>query len=65
MPSIFHDILPEATLAEKYRTLKKYPWAMQNNIDVFGPYPESEVPWDISEAQKIVIYNKKVSGILT
>lgn len=34
-----------------------------NNTNVFGPYPKPEVPWDISEAQKIVIYQEDVAKV--
>ena len=55
-------------------TAKKYEYLEQlyksgkthillNNIRIFGPYPRSEVPWDISEAEKVVIYNKDVAKV--
>lgn len=34
-----------------------------NNTNVFGPYPKPEVPWDISEVEKIVIYQKDVAKV--
>lgn len=39
-------------------------YVMLNNVNVFGPYPEPSVPWDISEAQKIAIYNPEVTNVL-
>lgn len=36
-----------------------------NNIEIFGPFPQPEVPWDISEVQKIATYNKEVTKVLT
>ena len=34
-----------------------------NNTNVFGPYPKPEVPWDISEVEKIVIYQEDVAKV--
>lgn len=31
---------------------------------IFGPYPLPLVPWDISEEEKVVIYNKEVHKVL-
>lgn len=34
-------------------------WILQNNINVFGPYPKNDhVPWDISDIQKVAQSNK-------
>lgn len=57
------------TTAEKYNYLKrKYDlggsYILLNNVRVFGPYPRSEVPWDISEAQKIATYDPEVTKVL-
>lgn len=60
--------LKAATYAEKYRYLnskKQHSYILQNNIDVFGPFPASDVQWDISEAAKIAIYNPEVTSVLT
>lgn len=35
-----------------------------NNTRVFSPYPEPTKPWDISEAEKVVIYNQEVAKVL-
>ena len=32
--------------------------------NVFGPFPAPCVPWDISEEEKVVIYNKDVRKVL-
>lgn len=37
---------------------------IQNNTRVFGPYPEPTKPWDISEAEKVVVYNREVAKVL-
>lgn len=57
------------TLVEKYDYLNRIyrlgkHHILLNNIDVFGPYPRPSVPWDISEAQKIAIYDPEVSNVL-
>ena len=59
------DNLKQETIAEKYRYFKKIygegaNYILLNNVDVFGPFPEPEVLWDISEAQKIATYNQEV-----
>ena len=48
-------------LAQLYKEGKTH--ILLNNIRIFGPYPQPEVPWDISEAEKIVIYNKDVANV--
>lgn len=60
----------DLTLAEKYNSLRtayyngaKY--VILNNVNVFGPFPKPEVPWDISRAQKIATYNPEVTKVLT
>lgn len=62
--------LKEGTVADQYDYLKKKydsgcHYILLNNIRVFGPYPRSDVPWDISEAQKIAIYNSEVTKVLS
>lgn len=57
------------TTEEKYTYLrKKYNsgsrYILLNNSKVFGPYPKPDVPWDISEAQKIATYNSEVTKVL-
>ena len=61
--------LEEATTMEKYVYLndlyksgKRY--ILLNNINVFGPYPKPNVPWDISEVQKIATYDPEVTSVL-
>lgn len=61
--------LEEATTMEKYVYLnnlyksgKRY--ILLNNVRVFGPYPKPNVPWDISEVQKIATYNPEVTSVL-
>lgn len=59
--------LRAATYAEQYRYLnsrKKDTWVLQNNIRVFEPLPDGDVPWDISEAAKIATYNPEVTSVL-
>lgn len=56
--------------ASKYEVFKRmydegYTYILMNNVDVFGPFPAPEVPWDISETQKIAIYNQEVTKVLT
>lgn len=60
----------DLTLSEKYNSLRtayyngaKY--VILNNVNVFGPFPKPEVPWDISKAQKIATYNPEVTKVLT
>ena len=60
--------LQDVSTAEKYEYLEQLyksgkTHILLNNIRIFGPYPRSEVPWDISEAEKIVIYNKDVANV--
>lgn len=50
-------------LNELYKSGKHH--ILLNNISVFGPYPRPEVPWDISEVQKIATYNPEVTSVLT
>lgn len=55
-----------ATIADKYRYFSKNSkdYMLLFNVEVFGPFPEGDVPWDISEAQKIAIYNPEVTKVL-
>lgn len=60
----------ECTLAKKYNYLKRMydsgnSYILLNNVCVFGPYPRPEKSWDISEAEKVAIYNKEVQKVLT
>ena len=43
---------------------KEHPDIPLDTADIFGPFPEPYVPWDISEEEKIVIYNKDVHKVL-
>lgn len=61
--------LKDATIQEKYDYLHQLyncgqKQILLNNIKVFGPYPQPEVSWDISEVQKIAIYNPEVVKVL-
>lgn len=61
--------LREVSLAEKYAYyrrmyLKGHTYILLNNINVFGPYPQPDVSWDISETEKIAIYNPEVTSVL-
>lgn len=61
--------LNEASLSEKYTYLKQLytrgnEYILLNNVDVFGPYPQPELSWDISEVQKIATYNPEVTKVL-
>lgn len=63
------DLVNDLSLADKYRFMKrKYNagdrFILFNNVNVFGPYPEPDVPWDISDAEKIAIYNPEVTVVL-
>lgn len=60
----------EKNIAEKYEYLRKLYLSgntniLLNNVSVFAPFPRPEVPWDISEAQKIAIYDPEVTKVLT
>lgn len=57
-------------LADKYEYLKQkynegHHYILQNNVNVFAPFPESDVPWDISEVNKIATYNPEVTKVLS
>ena len=61
--------LKNSTTAEKYKYLNNIynlgaHYILLNNVRVFGPYPRPELSWDISEAQKIAIYDTEVSSVL-
>lgn len=61
--------LRNATIAQKYDWLKKEyvkgnTHIILNNTNVFGPYSQPEKQWDISEAQKVAIYNQEVAKVL-
>lgn len=61
--------LEEATTMEKYVYLNDLYKSgkhhiLLNNTRVFGPYPKPNVPWDISEVQKIATYNPEVTSVL-
>lgn len=61
--------LEEATTMEKYVYLNNLYKSgkrhiLLNNVRVFGPYPKPNVPWDISEVQKIATYNPEVTSVL-
>ena len=43
---------------------KEHPDIPLDTADIFGPFPEPYVPWDISEEEKVVIYNKNVNEVL-
>lgn len=63
------SIVKEGPLSSKYAYFKQLydcgnKHILLNNVDVFGPYPSSELPWDISEAQKIATYNPEVTKVL-
>lgn len=60
----------DVALIDKYNHVKKmyqcgHTYVILNNTNVFGPYPKPKVSWDISEAQKVVIYNQEVAKVLT
>lgn len=57
-------------LADKYEYLNQmyksgHHHILYNNISVFGPFPAPDVPWTISEVEKIAIYNTEVAQLLT
>lgn len=47
-----------------HKIYKRKPYIFYNNIRVFGPFPEPSCSWDISEEQKIAIYNNEVKTVL-
>lgn len=54
---------------EKYKWFKESynegnAYILLNNTKVFGPYPCPQKSWDISEAEKIAIYNQEVAQAL-
>ena len=60
--------MKDASLKDKYDFLHDFhidhpeiPLVFSN---VFGPFPPPCVPWDISEEEKVVIYNKNVNEVL-
>lgn len=60
----------EENIAKKYEYLRKLYLSgndhiLLNNVSVFAPFPRPEVPWDISEAQKIATYDPEVTKVLT
>lgn len=61
--------MKDATTAEKYEYFRRmYPthnYVLLFETAVFGPFPRPEVPWDISEAEKIAKYDPEVSKVLT
>jgi len=68
---LFNDqILPQSLgLRERYKVMQQMydrgeTYILLNNINVFAPFAKSDVPWDISEEQKIATYNPEVVKIL-
>jgi hypothetical protein len=62
--------MKEENIAKKYEYLRELyfngnTYILLNNVSVFGPFPRPEVPWDISEAQKIATYDPEVTKVLT
>ena len=62
--------MKEENIAKKYEYLRELYFngnthILLNNVSVFGPFPRPEVPWDISEAQKIATYDPEVTKVLT
>ena len=58
------------SIAEKYKYYNEmfnrgHTYIILNNVNVFGPFLKPELPWDISEAEKIAIYNPEVAKVLT
>lgn len=57
-------------LADKYEYLKRFYLLspansfILDNREVFAPFPEPNVPWDISDVEKIIVYNKDVAKVL-
>lgn len=61
--------LKKSTIMDKYIWFKEvYKTGctniLLNNTKVFGPYPPAQKPWDISEAEKVAIYNQEVAKVL-
>lgn len=59
-----------STTLDKYEYLNNlyrqgHTYILLNNIRVFGPYPRPNVPWDISEAQKVATYDPEVTKVLS
>lgn len=56
-------------LADKYEYLNRmynngHHYILFNNSSVFGPFPAPDVPWTISNVEKVVIYNTEVAQVL-
>ena len=70
-PTLFNDIFPAGMrLQDKYRLAEKRwkdgdKWILLNNISTFAPFNQPDVPWDISDEEKIAIYNQEVSSVLS
>lgn len=61
--------LKKSTIMDKYVWFKEVyktgcTHILLNNTKVFGPYPPAQKPWDISEAEKVAIYNQEVAKVL-
>ena len=61
--------LKDETTAKKYSYFSNLynsgaKYILLNNIKVFGPFSKANLPWDISETQKIAIYNPEVTKVL-
>lgn len=61
--------MEDCSTRQKYKYLQaaydaggKY--IMLNNVRVFGPFPKPSVPWDISVAEKIAIYDPEVKNVI-
>ena len=48
-------------LQKIYKSGKRY--ILLNNTNLFGPYSQPKIPWDISEEEKIVIYQQDVAQV--
>lgn len=65
LPSFMED----CSTRQKYKYLQAVYDAggrhiLLNNVRVFGPFPKSSVPWDISVAQKIATYDPEVKKVI-
>lgn len=70
-PLLFNDIFSRSnlSLSEKYRQMRELyksgnTYVLSNNVNLFAPFPKSDVPWDISNEEKIAIYNPEISSVL-
>lgn len=69
---LLHDYSTKKLLSEKYAYVRElynkdpimYSYVIANNISIFAPFPKPLVSYDISEEQKLCVYNEEVKTLL-